>query len=108
MVFCQILVFIFQTKPDCKQFITQNHSFIYLDVVIFYNQEQDNYEQNGMIVQRVTGETAKKEKGMDKDQRKKMPILGNIKVFAKGAGNAEARPGHEGTSKAEIPDDLPF
>ena len=44
----------------------------YLDIVIFLNQEKDQYENNGMIAQSVSQE--ERESGI------KGPILGNVRI----------------------------
>ena len=45
---------------------------VYLDIVIFLNQDKDQYENNGMIAQSVSQE--ERESGI------KGPILGNVRI----------------------------
>ena len=65
---------------------------IYLDAVLMYNSEPDQYGQNGMIVQSVSKE--EREKGV------KGEILGNAKVLS--------TPSQAQTTETDILDDLPF
>ena len=80
----------------------------YLDITIFINDEKDQYENNGFMVQQVTKE--EREKGV------KGPILGNVR-YIEFAGNNEASPQDTGGKAAAAPtaaaaqeadDDLPF
>jgi hypothetical protein len=89
---------------------------------LFYNEEQDQYQNNGMITQSVPNEVFKKEKDLPKEQRSKGAILGNAKEFAKVGNREESSPGYTGKPKAatkkedtedtpaetEVEDDLPF
>lgn len=86
----------------------------YLDFTMFYNEEQDQYQNNGMIVQSVPTEVYKKEKDLPKDKRSSGAILGNAKEFAKVNNREESSPGYTGskggkkeTTKAETSEDSP-
>ena len=60
------------TKID-KARLYQGQKGTYLDAILMYNEEKDQYENNGMIVQSVSKE--EKESGI------KGNILGNAKVL---------------------------
>lgn len=104
-----------------KAWLFKGEKGTYLDATVFYNEEQDQYESNGMIVQSVPNDIYKKEKaaGVAKKDMTKGEILGNCKEWAAGGGNREAVPGSEQKSKAgskkaavqeeqDVEDDLPF
>lgn len=100
-----------------KQWLFKGEKGTYLDATLFYNEEQDQFESNGMIVQSVPRVVYEKEKDKPKNEKTKGEILGNAKVFGS-AGNRESVPGSESskskgsTKKKEeeedIDDDLPF
>jgi hypothetical protein len=104
-----------------KKWLFKGEKGTYLDATVFFNNEQDDYESNGMIVQSVPTDVYKKEKadGVAKKDMTKGEILGNCKVWGSGAGDRESVPGSESSSKKggskkkeeeelEIDDDLPF
>lgn len=107
-----------------KAWLFKGDKGTYLDFTMFYNEEQDQYQTNGMIVQSVPSDVFKKEKDLDKDKRSKGEILGNCKEFSKLGSREESTPGYTGNSskkkesvKAESEeeeedddsnDDLPF
>jgi hypothetical protein len=93
------------TKID-KTKLYKGEKGTYLDAVLMYNSEADQYGQNGMIVQSVTKE--EREAGV------KGAILGNGKVvWSEGATQA---PGAQAQAAAYAPtasvpdvtDDIPF
>jgi len=88
-----------------KEWLFKGEKGTYLDLALFYNEEKDSYDNNGMIVQSVPKSIR------DKDKTVKGAILGNCKEFAAGAGNKEASPGTElpmQGATTEVADDLPF
>jgi hypothetical protein len=56
-----------------KSLLYKGQKGIYLDATVFVNTEQDQYENNGMIVQQVSKE--------EKEAGKQGAILGNCKIF---------------------------
>jgi len=68
----------------------------YLDAVLFYDTDADQYGQNGMIVQSVTQD--ERQKGV------KGPILGNAKMIGQPQNIAPQAAG----SSSDPTDDLPF
>lgn len=85
----------------------------YADCVLFYNEEQDQFGANGMIVQSVSKEVYEKEKNLPKDQKTKGAILGNAKVWGNSSNVREGVPGSEQAKatpagSTPIADDLPF
>lgn len=84
----------------------------YLNCTLLYNEEQDSYGNNGMIVQDVPKAVYEKEKKLPADKRTKGNILGNAKEFAKQAISDEAKVGVESgkmiSDDTSLVDDLPF
>jgi hypothetical protein len=74
----------------------------YLDAVLMYNDEPDQYGNNGMIIQSVTKE--------EREAGTRGAILGNVKVI--GSTNAPAAPAAQPQAPqalaANVNDDLPF
>ena len=68
----------------------------YLDAVLFYNSEKDQYDQNGFIVQSVSKE--------EREAGTKGNILGNAKEL--GGGSNE--PPVDMDAVEDLDDDLPF
>lgn len=95
------------SKVD-KSWLFKGKKGTYANLTIFYNEEKDEYGQNGMVVQQVPKELYEKDKSL------KGPILGNVSEFVKGGGGAaEAKADREGASlvgdnTGDLPDDLPF
>lgn len=87
-----------------KEWFFKGEKGTYADVAIFYNEEQDQYGNNGMVVQSVPKEER------EKDKNAKGPILGNCRVWKKGGGvNTEAMPGGTvASAQQEVDDDFPF
>ncbi|TXI10570.1 MAG: KTSC domain-containing protein [Polynucleobacter sp.] len=91
-------------KKIMKEWLHVGEKGVYLNVTLLYNEEQDKYGNNGMVVQDVPNEIYKQ------DRSQKGPILGNAKSFDKPAPNDEMTPGKE-SGKLASPvetDDLPF
>jgi hypothetical protein len=82
-----------------KKWLYKGEKGTYLDVTCFYNEEQDEHGQNGMVVQSVPSDIYKKEKDLPKDDRSKGEILGNAKEFSKVNMREESTPGYTGSSK---------
>jgi hypothetical protein len=77
---------------------------IFMNITILYKEQQDQYGQNGFIVQKVPKEVYQADKTV------KGPILGNCKEFENKPKTEVAVPG-EATGKnlnQDIADDLPF
>lgn len=74
-----------------KEWMYKGEKGIYLDVMMYVNDERDQYDNNGMIVQAVPKEIREREKDMPKEKRTSGAILGNCKVFE--AANKESSPG---------------
>jgi hypothetical protein len=93
-----------------KEWLFKGEKGTYLDLTLFYSQEQDQYQTNGMIVQSVP------RKIYEVDRNARGPILGNCKDWdtVKQERHAEAQPGSEaGVTITDVPtaeflDDLPF
>jgi hypothetical protein len=88
-----------------KDWLFQGKNGVYLNFTLLYNEEQDRFENNGMLVQDVPTEVYKADKSV------KGNILGNAKEFNKQDKNEEMKPGVE-TGKPGVEggvlDDLPF
>src|ERR1035437_618410 len=86
-----------------KDYFFTGEKGIYANFTILFNEEQDGYGNNGMILQDVPSDKYKADKSL------KGNILGNCKVFPK--VGVESAPGTEsgtaGVSK-DAADDLPF
>ena len=67
-----------------KAWLFNGKKGVYCNVTFLYNEEKDDYGQNGMIVQSVPKEI------YEKDKTVKGPILGNGSEFIKGGGGAAA------------------
>lgn len=101
-------------KKLIKDYFFNGEKGTYADMVLFYNEEQDQYGANGMIVQSIPKAIVDKEKSLPKEQKTKGPILGNAKVWAN-TGSRESIPGGEqatttaaAASAPQVADDLPF
>lgn len=72
-----------------KEWFFKGEKGTYADIAIFYNEEQDQYGNNGMVVQSVP----KAER--EKDNTLRGPILGNCRVYVKSDSSAfaEGMPG---------------
>jgi hypothetical protein len=81
-----------------KEWFFQGEKGLYIDFTIFYNEQQDEMKQNGMIVQAVPRKIyeAEKKQGLDKKQMTQGPILGNCVNFATANRSAESMPGYTG------------
>lgn len=95
-------------KKINKAWLYEGEKGTYLDCVCLFNEVQDGYGSNGMIIQSVPTAVYKK------DKETKGEILGNSKVWPKG-GNGESVPGGGNAKKdvaesqaADVADDLPF
>lgn len=87
-----------------KDWIFAGQKGDYLNFTVLFNEEQDDYGNNGMVVQDVPTEVYKQ------DKKLKGPILGNCKVFGKGgaADREESEVGKETGKMGGASDDLPF
>lgn len=81
---------------------------VYLDATVFIDVDTpDQYGNHGMVTQDISKEA--------KDAGEKGPILGNVKVFWKDAGNSvqkpvqqQSKPGKPAAKGADFDDDIPF
>jgi hypothetical protein len=71
---------------------------IYLDFTAFYTKEKDEYQNNGMIVQKLPQPLYEREKNLPKEQKTISPILGNIRVWddTPSVDRRELSPGYTG------------
>jgi DNA polymerase sigma len=92
-----------------KEWLHVGEKGTYLNATLLYNEEQDQFGNNGMIVQDVPKKIYEAEKKLAADKKSKGPILGNGKVWANELPKVEGKPGEEtGTMGADDDDDLPF
>lgn len=97
-----------------KDWLFKGEKGTYLDATVFYNEKQDDYGSNGMIVQGVPKTLYDKEKDLPKNQQTRGPILGNCKDWATANRNTEsipggeAKPGKAADEAPQVADDLPF
>lgn len=91
-------------KKINKDWLHVGEKGVYLNATVLFNEEQDRYGNNGMIVQDVPNDVYKA------DKTQKGEILGNSKVFGNTPKNNEANPGTETgkLSSSVDTDDLPF
>ena len=87
------------TKID-KARLFEGQKGTYLDAIVFIDDEQDKYGNNGMIVQSVKQE--EREAGI------KGNILGNCKIIGGGAKSTKYESEESNVVKKEGDDDLPF
>ena len=87
-----------------KEWFFKGEKGIYANVTVLFNEEQDGFGNNGMIVQDVPKDI------YAADRAFKGPILGNCKVWGAAPAAAEAKVGEEvGKPGVDIADDdLPF
>lgn len=86
-----------------KEWFYKGEKGIYADVTILYNEQQDQYGANGMVVQDVPKDIYTADKTI------KGPILGNCKVWGSPVANTESIPGSGQAPAASKDDnDLPF
>lgn len=81
------------TKLD-KSFFFIGEKGVYADCTLLYVEQQDQYGNNGMIVQDIPKDIYEKEKGLPEGQRRRGNILGNAKVWANQNVNLESSPGY--------------
>lgn len=100
-----------------KEWFYKGEKGTYADMVLFFNNEQDQYESNGMITQSVPARIYEKEKDKPVKERTQGAILGNAKVWEKKAADGgESVPGSESKKKKAVEkkeeeeddNDLPF
>lgn len=85
-----------------KEWFFKGEKGTYANVTLLFNENQDAYGNNGMIVQDVP------KAEYEKDKTLRGPILGNGKVFGATASN-EGKPGQEvGQMGGAVEEDLPF
>ncbi len=91
------------TKID-KARLYKGKKGTYLDLTTFIDTEQaDQYDNHGFITQSPSKD--------EREQKVKMPILGNCKVFYRDGGQERQQPAHEtqpAPSFEDFDDDLAF
>ena len=96
------------TMPIDANLFTEKDGAIYINVRVHIRDEEDKYGQHGFIGQAVDSETYRNSSDSDKEQYKKLPILGNVKDFGQASSGSDT----SGTMKAadlnDASDDLPF
>lgn len=92
--------------PIDANYFTEKDGAVYLNCSVVVREEADQYGQNGFISQKLDA-TKYKELGAEKAKEIKLPILGNIKDFAKQNNDNAGATQIEGTINPEE-DDLPF
>ena len=96
-------------KKINKDWLFPGEKGTYLSVTLLYNEEQDQYGNNGMLLQDVPKKIYEAEKNLDASRKTKSVILGNGKVFSNEPSNREGQPGKEGSAMGvDEDDDLPF
>ena len=92
-----------------KEWLFVGEKGTYANLTLMFNEEEDGYGNNGMIVQDVPKTIYEKEKSLPKEKRTKGTILGNAKVWGSDSSTSETKVGEE-TGKMGSPsnDDLPF
>ena len=82
------------TKIDKERLFKAQSGRVYLDAVVFLDEEADQYGNNGMITQSVS-----KEERLNGTKGK---ILGNVKILSQGESNQSTQPAQTGA------EDIPF
>lgn len=80
---------------------------VYMPCRVVTKAEEDTYGQHGFISQSVDSTVYKNASDDQKEEFKKLPILGNIKDFG-GGGDAAAASGAASNNVLTEDDDLPF
>lgn len=98
-----------------KEWLFQGEKGVYLNFTVLFNEEQDDYGNNGMIVQDVPTKIYKKEieEKVPVKERQRGVILGNSRVFANANNTSEeSKPGVEYgkmlDKESDVLDDIPF
>lgn len=92
--------------------IPQNHLFegkegaLYANINVVIKDEEDQYGQHGFISQTVDSKIYKAATDTEKEEFKKLPILGNLKDFS-GGGNDSSGAASTNVFTPDS-DDLPF
>lgn len=84
-----------------KEWLLKGAKGTYANLTLLYNEEQDQYGNNGMIVQSAPKEI------YEKDKTQKGPILGNCKEF-KAISSANDAATAKPVESVDALDDLPF
>jgi hypothetical protein len=82
-------------KKINKKRLYKGKKGIYLDMVLFYNSETDQYEQNGFVVESISKE--------ERQNGQQGTILGNAKELGRPQPSADVDEALE-----EVEEDLPF
>lgn len=92
---------------DQNNLVRGKEGAVYMPIRVMTNTEQDQYGQNGFISQSVDSKVYKAASDEEKEEFKKLPILGNVKNFGSG-GDAQASSGAASSEVMDENDDLPF
>lgn len=98
-----------------KAWLFKGEKGTYLDATVWFNNQQDDYQSNGMITQSVPKDVREAEKDKDKKDRSRGEILGNCRVFGgearesvPGSENQPAKTAAPASGAVEPEEDLPF
>lgn len=80
---------------------------LYMNINVVTKTEEDQYGQHGFISQTVDSKVYKTATDEQKEEFKKLPILGNLKDFSGGGGNDNSGAASDNVFTPES-DDLPF
>lgn len=95
--------------PNHNHLVKGKEDAWYLDVRVMVRDEADQYEQHGFISQSVPSKIYKDATEAQKEEFKKMPIIGNLKDFSDTRDDTTGNMGN--ATLNEIPEengDLPF
>ena len=86
---------------------TEKDGAVYMEVRVVAKDEEDQYGQHGFISQSVNSKIYKAASDEQKEEFKKLPILGNIKDFSNKSSAADTS-GAATTTFVSEDSDLPF
>jgi hypothetical protein len=87
--------------PFDVNFLTVKENSVYMDVNIHVNEQPDKYDQDGFISHRAPSALYKAATDAQKEEMKKLPILGNFRDFSGNTSN-------DSTSSVDADSDVPF
>jgi len=90
---------------DANHLVRGKEGAVYMPIRVIAKDEQDQYGQNGFVSQSVDSKIYSAANDEQKEEFKKLPILGNIKDFS---GGGDASSGAAASETLEENDDLPF
>jgi hypothetical protein len=89
--------------PFDANYITVKEKAAYLNIRVGMHSEPDQFDQDAMITQNVPSNVYKEATEEQKEEFKKLPILGNLRDWSSG-GNSE----NDSAPEVGEDDDLPF